>query len=46
MIFNHYFRYPFRRTLPRKQLERHQWLDTLCKLEYEPTSVMFIALWR
>jgi len=34
MIFNRYFRYPFRRTLPRKQLECHQcqWLDMLCKL--------------
>ena len=39
-----YFGYPFERTLPRKQLECHQcqWLDTLCKLECECVSVIFL----
>ena len=47
-IFYFYFSYLSKRTLSRKQLERHQcqWLDTLCKLECERASVMFIALCR
>ena len=44
-IFNMYFSYPFRRTLPRKQLDPHQcqWLDMLCRLECERKKVISLA---
>ena len=47
-IFNLYFNYLFERTLPRKQLERHQyqWLDTLCKLECERATIIFLTFHR
>ena len=47
-IFNLYFCYLFERTLPDKQLERHQcqWLDTLCKLECERLKVIFLTFHR
>ena len=47
-IFYLYFSYPFERTLPVKQLERHQsqWFSTLCKLECERATIIFLTFYR